>query len=111
LALKEFRKVASTDQIPHDEGLVVIVEDREIAIFQCNGKYFAIENSCPHRGGPIADGELEGEIISCPWHAWPFDLATGKCTINNSAQLETYKLKIEEGEILIELNVEADSFG
>jgi len=102
-SLAEFVCVATVEQIPEDEGFVVEIEGREIAIFCCSGHYYAVENSCPHRGGPVAEGELENETITCPWHAWPFDLRTGECTINASAKLETYTVKAEEGMIMLKV--------
>lgn len=104
--MSQFIKAADIDQIPEGESYVVVLGGREIAIFNWKGKYYAVENSCPHRGGPVAEGELEDGIISCPWHAWPFDLRTGECKINSAAKLETFALKIEDGQLLVEMKVE-----
>jgi nitrite reductase (NADH) small subunit/3-phenylpropionate/trans-cinnamate dioxygenase ferredoxin subunit len=104
--LSELVRAATVDQIPEDEGFVVEIKGREIAIFCCSGQYYAVENSCPHRGGPVAEGELENETITCPWHAWPFDLRTGECTINSAAKLQTFQVQLQDGQVFIALDVE-----
>jgi NAD(P)H-dependent nitrite reductase small subunit len=101
--LTRFVHVAEVDQIPQDGGFVAVVGGREIAIFRCDGEYLAVENTCPHRGGPVAEGEFEDGIVSCPWHAWPFDVRTGECTINSAAKLETYEVEVEEGIIWVKV--------
>jgi nitrite reductase/ring-hydroxylating ferredoxin subunit len=51
----------------------------EVAVFNVGGEFYAIDNSCPHRGGPLGEGELEDCIVTCPWHEFRFDVRTGKC--------------------------------
>lgn len=101
--LARFRPIAQVDQIPEEGGFAAIVEGREIAVFRYNGEYYAVENSCPHRGGPIVEGEFEDGVVCCPWHAWPFDVRTGVCKINNAAKLETFEVEVEEGQIRLKL--------
>lgn len=73
-------KLANVDDIPLGKGIVVSLPDgREIALFNIDHKIFALDNACPHMGGPLGEGELEGCIVTCPWHGWQFDVKTGAC--------------------------------
>ncbi len=73
----------------------------EVAVFNVDGTLYALENSCPHQGGPIADGWLEGAVITCPWHAWCFDVRTGKMILGEFARIARYTVKAEAGGIYI----------
>lgn len=73
-------KLANTQDI--QEGKAIIVKGpagTEIALFKSEGEIFALENSCPHMGGPLAQGEIENCFVTCPWHGWQFDIKTGIC--------------------------------
>lgn len=76
--MSRFVAVASTSEIPPGEAKAFIVGDREIGVFNVDGTFYAIENTCPHQGGPLADGWIEGCVVTCPWHSWSFDLRTGE---------------------------------
>jgi nitrite reductase (NADH) small subunit len=104
--LRGFVKITDIEQISESEPYVTVVAGYEIAIFRHDGGYYAVENCCPHRGGPIAEGEIKNGIVSCPWHAWPFDVRTGECTINSAAKLKTFKLRIENGQVFVAFDVE-----
>lgn len=73
-------KLANTSDIPEGKSIVVRLSDGiEVALFKVNGKIFALENECPHRGGPLGEGDLQGHTVACPWHGWRFDIRDGKC--------------------------------
>ena len=99
--MPDFVAVASVDEVKGASGYVTTVGGMEIALFEVDGDWYAVENVCPHRGGPIGEGEVEDGIVSCPWHAWPFDLETGVCTINPSASLRTCEVRVEEGQVKV----------
>ncbi len=101
--MAEYVEVAELDQIPETEGLVIHVRKREIGLFRVNGRVCAIDNVCPHRGGPLAEGQREGSLITCPWHAWSFDLEDGKCTFNDSIEIERFEVRVENGRVLVAL--------
>ena len=74
----------------------------EIAIYKVDGEFYATDNSCPHRGAPLSEGFLCGHVIECGLHGWLFDVRTGEClTVRDT--IKTYKLKIEEGLLKVEL--------
>lgn len=72
----------------------------ELALYNVNGEFFAIENFCPHRGAPLADGHLCGHTVECDWHGWRFDVRTGQC-LTTAESVESYEVVIEDGWIKI----------
>jgi nitrite reductase/ring-hydroxylating ferredoxin subunit len=76
--MPKFVKVATTREFEGaSSGKLVEVNGQDIALFKADGNYYAIENTCPHAGGPLAEGELEGEVVTCPWHGSQFNVKTG----------------------------------
>jgi nitrite reductase (NADH) small subunit len=73
-------KLADIKDIIPGKGMVVSLSDgREIALFNVEGKIYALDNACPHMGGPLGEGEIEGSIVTCPWHGWQFEIESGAC--------------------------------
>jgi len=93
--MSEFVPVATLDEMPPGSRKLVVVGNREIALFNVAGALFAIENTCPHQGGPLVEGWLEGTIVTCPWHAWCFDLRNGKMTLGDFASVDTFDVQVE----------------
>lgn len=77
--------------------------DRRIAICNVDGTLHAIDGVCPHRGGPLAQGALHGKMVVCPWHAWEFDCMTGECDMNAALVQKKYTVRVEGGDILVDL--------
>ena len=76
--MAEFVKVASTDEIARGQGRLVIVKGRDTALFNVEGKFFALSNACTHDEGPLAEGEISGHEVTCPLHGAKFDIRTGE---------------------------------
>ena len=74
---------------------VELPQEREIALYNVDGEFYAIENFCPHKGAPLSEGILCDRVIECCWHGWQFDLRTGEC-LTMSEKIETYKVIVEE---------------
>ena len=92
------------DFIPLGEGRAYVVADLTIAVFrQRDGRLFASDNECPHRGGPLADGIVGAGKVICPLHAWKFDLATGRC-LSEEATIRTYPAREVNGRIVVEIS-------
>ena len=96
-------KVAKRSEIPAGTGKVVEIEGKAIAVFNCDGSFYAIENTCKHRGGPLGEGSLSGSTVTCPWHGWQYDVTSGACTMNQSIKQQTFPVKVEGDNILIAL--------
>lgn len=76
--MADFVKVAKTNDIEPGQGRLVEVKDKQIALFNVEGQFFAIDNTCTHRGGPLAEGEILGHEVTCPLHGGTFDVRTGE---------------------------------
>jgi nitrite reductase (NADH) small subunit len=103
-------RVTPKESIPPREGRVVCVGARDIAIFNLGAgeQFLAIDNRCPHKGGPLSDGIVTGTSVVCPLHAWKIDLATG-CVewpaASQDACVSTYPTRVEDGIIVVCLPV------
>ena len=94
--------VGRTEAVPTGRGATVKLKDgTEIALFNVNGKFSAIENFCPHKGYPLADSRLYGGIVECDLHGWRFDVSSGECFTKKDCSLESYEVVIEDGWIKI----------
>ncbi len=100
-AMGKFVSVAKVDQIKDGEGLVVQVENDEVALFSIKGRIYACTNTCPHRGGPIGEGSLDGNVVTCPWHGWEFDITTGAMPVNVNVTIKTYDVQVDGGDIKV----------
>lgn len=99
-------RVAPVDRVPLYEGRAVEIAGREIAIFNLGGRVLAIDNRCPHRGGPLADGIVAGDMVVCPLHGWRVGLATGQAGARGMAScVETYPVRVDDGVIVIGLPI------
>lgn len=74
----------------------------ELAVFNINGEYYAINNFCPHKGAPLSEGQICGHIVECSWHGWQFDVRSGEC-LTVKENLKTYKVLQEDGILKIEI--------
>ncbi len=101
--MPELFKVAATDELAPGSGMVAEVKDKSIALFNVGGTFYAIDNTCIHRGGPLGEGELEGEVVTCPWHAWEYNVKTGVSVNNPSACVATYPVVIDGSEVKVEI--------
>src|SRR5215472_4255446 len=96
-------RIAYCREIPLREGRAVKVGNREIAIFNLGERFLAVENRCPHKGGPLADGIVSGSTVVCPLHAWKISLETGEGASGPSASscVETFRVRVEDGVVLL----------
>jgi nitrite reductase/ring-hydroxylating ferredoxin subunit len=85
------------------DSLEVVVEDRVIALYNVDGTMHAIDGICPHQGGPLGKGRLEGCVVTCPWHGWQFDVRTGQHQIHPQLRQATYRVRVEKDTVMIEL--------
>jgi nitrite reductase/ring-hydroxylating ferredoxin subunit len=97
-----FVRVLKRSELPEGEVKMVVVGGEEVALFNVKGEIFAIENSCPHQGGPLAEGFVDGHVVTCPWHSWKFDVTTGCATFDETRRQKVYKTKVEGDDILVE---------
>ena len=105
---KAWIRIAHCHDIPLREGRVVKAGNREIAIFNLVDRFLAVENRCPHKGGPLADGIVSGATVVCPLHAWKLSLETGKGLTGpgESSCVETFRTRVEHGVVSVEISRE-----
>ena len=101
--MPEFVKVASLSDLPAGSAKTVEASGRSIALYNLSGRIHATANACPHRGGPLGEGVLGGEVITCPWHAFEYEVTTGRCLTNPNLQIACYPVKLEGQDILVEV--------
>lgn len=107
--------VARASEIPPGERRIVEVEGRSIGVFNVAGRFYALRNTCPHQGAPLCRGSLggtaapsrpgeyvwerEGEILTCPWHGWEFDVTTGRSVFNpHRMRVRSYEVTVEQAD-------------
>lgn len=76
--MKKCVRACSVDEVPPGSAKMIRVEGRPIAIFNLNGDFYATDDNCPHEGGPLSEGFIDGENVTCPWHGATFDILSGK---------------------------------
>jgi len=109
--MTEYRwiRVSACDSVPLREGRAVCLDDRKIAIFNLGDRFLAVDNECPHRGGPLADGIVSGASVVCPLHAWKIDLETGRVerpATAGASCLTTYPVRVEDETIVVGIPVD-----
>jgi nitrite reductase (NADH) small subunit len=106
--LNKIVKVADAHEIEDGKAKIVRVEGLTLAVFRVKDQFFALENSCLHRGGPLGEGQLEGYNITCPWHGWTYDVRTGSFEVIPPLRVRTYPVRREGESVVVELD-ESDS--
>ena len=81
----------------------VSLRGKPVALYNVGGTFYATSNICIHRGGPLGQGLLEGHAVMCPWHAWTWDVRTGENTANPSLTIPTFEVKVEGGDVMVQL--------
>lgn len=113
--------LAPSSELPAGTHRVFRVENREIGVFNVNGKFYGLPNLCPHQLGPLCKGLVsgtldvdrendwkllwtrEGEIVTCPWHGMEYDILTGQCLAHAEIRLRTYEVWVEDEVIKLKL--------
>ena len=96
-------EVANAAGLPLGQGMLVTAGDRKVALFNVGGTYCAIDDTCTHRGGPLSDGTLEDDVVTCPWHGARFCVADGQVQGPPAQQSVTsYPVRVTDGTIKIE---------
>ena len=99
--MPEAVRVASVSDLPPGSAREVTVGDRVIALFNANGEICALDGLCMHSGGPLAKGTLRGEVITCPWHGWQFNVKTGRHCLAPRIQQPRVTVEVRGEEIFV----------
>ena len=100
-----FHKVIETKNLAPGQGTAVEVVGNKIALFNVDGTFYAIADSCTHKGGPLSEGSLEGNTVTCPWHGANFDVCTGKnLTPPAPVEVTSYSVRVAGDDVEIEIS-------
>ena len=91
--------------IPNGERRILQVDDISVGVFHHEGQWYAMQNSCLHRGGPVCTGTLEGSTLTCPWHGYQYDVTTGQLLLDRHAKLPTYRVELRGDDIYVHIPV------
>jgi nitrite reductase/ring-hydroxylating ferredoxin subunit len=97
-------KVADITELQPGQCKVVQAGERELALANVDGKFHCVDNVCPHRGGPLGEGNLDGTVITCPWHGWRFDVCTGVSPVIPTAKVDKFDVVVEGNDIKVKVD-------
>lgn len=101
---KQFYPVCELEEIAVGSRLTIEVDDQPIVIFNVDGEFYAIGEKCSHRHGPLGEGELDGFVVTCPWHGAKFDIRTGEAlSLPAVKKVDSYPARVQDGMIEIEI--------
>jgi nitrite reductase (NADH) small subunit len=99
-----FVRLTSESDLPHPgQAKEFPIGEKIICVANVNGTISAMDNVCLHRGGPLGQGMIEGDKVVCPWHGWQWDPKTGEAAHSPNAKIAVYSLRIENGDVMVEL--------
>jgi len=98
-----FLRTAKKDEVPAGSIREFQLDGKTIAVANVAGKLFAINNVCLHRGGPLGEGELDRQVVTCPWHGWQYDVSNGKLVTNPAVGVETYPVEVRGDDIFVDI--------
>ena len=93
--MAEFHKVCRVGDVAEGQGKTVLVGKKLIAVFCSGGRHLAIDDCCPHMGASLSGGHVEGDIVTCPWHAWRFRLTDGAWADYGKIKIGCYAVRVE----------------
>lgn len=99
----EFVDVADVSSLAPGQARTVEVRGRRYALCNVDGVFHAVDDACPHRGGPMGAGSLEGHELFCPLHGWPFDVRTGACSTAPDRPVRTHVVRVADGKVWLQL--------
>jgi nitrite reductase (NADH) small subunit len=94
--------VAKATDIAPGQIREIQLEGTTIAVANVEGQFYAISNTCLHRGGPLGQGSLRGNVVTCPWHGWSFDVTSGKVTPNQTAGVACYPVELRADDLYVD---------
>jgi len=97
----DFVKVCNLSDLPTGQCRTVEAGGKAIALFNVNGTIYALDNTCLHQGGPLGEGILEGEVVTCPWHMWEYNVRTGENVENRELRVASYPVQVEGNDIRV----------
>ena len=101
--MPEFVRAIAVADLPPGQATELTLEGEPVALFNVVGSFHALVNRCPHRGGPLGQGFLEGAEVSCPWHNWTFNVTTGENVVSAEMKVPRHEVKVEDGHVYVKV--------
>lgn len=101
--MSQWIRVAAVTEIPPGTIRELLAGERVVAVANVDGEFFALDGICPHQGGPLGKGRLEGTTVTCPWHGWQFNVCTGQHRVNAAIRHTQIPVRVEGGDILVDV--------
>jgi len=102
--MSRFVEVAKRSEIPEASAIGVEVEGKRLALINLGGEIYALDDDCPHEGGPLSEGTISGEEIECPWHTSHFNIKTGRVTVDPATtDVATYRVRVVGDAVEVEI--------
>ena len=96
-------RVAARGELSSGSCKTVEASGRTIALYNVEGTFYATDNTCAHQGGPLGEGLLDGTTVTCPWHAWQFDVCTGQSAFSIDHRVEVFPVVVEGDDVFVEI--------
>ena len=96
-------RIATVGDLSDGDCISTVVDGTRIAVWLVGTRYFALEDRCPHAGAALSDGTVEGTTVTCPWHDWCFDLATGGKVGTPRVRAKAFPVAVEAGGVVVEV--------
>ncbi len=99
--MADFMKVASLSDLGAGSCMAVEIAGKTVALFNVDGTVYALDGTCLHRGGPLGEGTLEADVVTCPWHGWQYNVRTGENSMNKAVKVVSYPVQVEGNDIKV----------
>jgi nitrite reductase/ring-hydroxylating ferredoxin subunit len=96
-------RIASVADVPAGTGREFVAAGRIVALFHLDGGFYALDGICPHAGGPLAQGEIRGSVVTCPWHGWQFDVTSGRHCLNAQLCQPSFPVTVQGDDVFVDL--------
>jgi nitrite reductase (NADH) small subunit len=102
--MSELLRICSSAELPESgHAKEAAAGSRTVCIANIDGEICAMDNVCPHRGGPLAEGMIENGKVVCPWHAWEFDPHSGECVTVTGTKVDVFRIQVQGDDVFIEI--------
>ncbi|MCE9556059.1 MAG: Rieske 2Fe-2S domain-containing protein [Planctomycetes bacterium] len=99
--MTDWIRIADAADCPPGSALEVVAGGHVVALFNVEGKFYALDGVCSHQGGPLGQGELCGAVVTCPWHGWQFDVRDGQQQINRNIVQQRFEVRIDGTDVSV----------
>ena len=101
--MPNLHRVAATTDVPLGSGREFVAGGRIVALFHLDSGFHALDGICPHSGGPLAEGAVQGNVVTCPWHGWQFDVTSGRHCLNSQLCHTSFPVTVTGDDVYVEL--------